>query len=71
MAVNVTAITLTRDNKFTAFCDTGAFKEGKCQIWPEKPEFNCPALKKDVCCIVCELLDNGCEIHCERINPDE
>ena len=69
--MDITGIIITRDHKYTAYCDTGAFKEGMCKIWPEKPEFNCPTRKKDVCCIVCELLDNGCDTCCERINPDE
>jgi len=65
----ITAITITRNEKYTAFCDTGVFVEGKCRIWPDKPDFNCPAFKKDVCCIVCGMLES-CDHPCERINPD-
>lgn len=67
--MEITAITITRDGKHTAFCDTGVFIEGKCRIWPDKPDFNCPTHKKDVCCIVCGMLES-CDHPCERINPD-
>ena len=63
---SITAIIITRDNKFTAFCDTGAFREGSCNL--EQSE-NCPH-KKSVCCLVCELIDGGCDTLCDRINPD-
>lgn len=76
--MDITGITIARnssnksfapDGDYIAFCDTGVFKEGKCEIDPARPDFNCPIHKKDVCCIVCELLEK-CEEFCERINPD-
>lgn len=67
---NITGIVLTRDNKFTAFCDTGVFQEGKCQFTIEQPE-DCPH-GKDICCLLCELFESeSCDRCCDRINPDE
>ena len=63
----ITAITITRDDKFTAFCDTRAFNEGNCNLGMSE---YCPH-DKIVCCIVCELIGCGCDILCERINPDD
>jgi hypothetical protein len=63
----VVSITLTRDNKFTAFCDTGAFWEGDCNLEQSK---YCPH-NKSVCCLVCdELIDGSCDTYCIRVDPD-
>lgn len=67
--MKITAITLKRDGKLTAYCDTGAFREGKCQLTIERRE-DCPN-GKDICCLVCDLVDSGCDTLCDRINPDE
>lgn len=61
------AVRISRDVEFTAFCDTGIFHDGKCQIAPRDPNFHCKTHKKDICCIVCELLGKECVSFCERI----
>ncbi|TEB13410.1 hypothetical protein [Pelotomaculum propionicicum] len=64
--MSITAITLERDRKYTAFCDTLAFKEGKCEM---DARDKCPQ-KKDICCIICAQLEE-CDQQCNLINPDE
>lgn len=75
-AINAIKITMERGNKqngmkkAVAYCDTGAFNEGFCNLAADTPipPGSC-LLGRSICCIVCNKIFD-CKYLCPRIDRE-